>query len=276
MTNSAPPPSSSSSARVEIITLPISHFLKFDLEPQLISIINRGYNKPRFKYGVIDTPRVKKSLMDDFQIDLEMMDDVWVSLVFVLGKPGKETGTGKVEVKFDSKDSGSELTRKLIQKYPIGSLNFDNSSFSRETTETIDSIITKSTQKLHQILSSTTTTQIEFQILGTIAIKPYSTTIPQNYTITAYTSFYPRISILLFNHITKFAKHQLGAKKIWIDVIEEHDLVEFYDKLGFVFVERVTCKVDPVSKALVGEDGGLEGGIRANSDFHLVLMYLDL
>ncbi|GME84801.1 unnamed protein product [Ambrosiozyma monospora] len=274
MTNSAPPtqlpPSTSSPVNVEFITLPISHFLKFNLEPQLISIINRGYNKPRFKYGVIDTARVKEdggSLLKDFQIDEEIIDDTWFCLALATGT---ENGNGD-EIKFDSSDSGSQLTKKLIQKYPIGSLNFQNL-----TNTTSTSIIAKSTQLLQQILSSTTPQELEFQILGTIAIKPHSPTTSQTYAITAFTSFYPSVSSLLFTHITQFAKQQLHVEKFWIDVIEEHDLVGFYEKLGFVFIERVTCKVDPVTKALVGEDGGLEGGIRANCDFHLVLMYKDL
>ncbi|GME74452.1 unnamed protein product [Ambrosiozyma monospora] len=282
MTNSTNPTpfSATSSVKVEFITLPISHLLKLDLEPELISIINRGYNKPRFKYGIIDTPRVKSSLLKDFVIDENMMDDVWLCLALSLEPTTNVTGMGnvfdgsKTEVMFDTNDSGSELTKKLIQKYPIGTLNFDTKPTSTSnSTETTKSIITKSAQLLHKILLLTTPSQLEFQVLGTIVLRPYSS-IPRNYSLTAYTSFYPGVSTKLFTYITHFAKQQLGAKKLWIDVIEEHDLVGFYEKLGFVLVERTLCKVDPVSKILLGKEwAGLEDEIRANCNFHFVSIF---
>ncbi|KAG7691908.1 hypothetical protein KL933_002293 [Ogataea haglerorum] len=76
------------------------------LESALIDVINRGYNKPRYRYGVIDTPRIKHSLLRDLNIK-----DPEQSYLALFLAPKSDT-------LIERDDTAAEATNKFISKFP--------------------------------------------------------------------------------------------------------------------------------------------------------------
>ncbi|KAG7857726.1 hypothetical protein KL939_002982 [Ogataea angusta] len=76
------------------------------LESALIDVINRGYDKPRYRYGVIDTPRIKHSLLRDLNIK-----DPEQSYLALFLAP-------KSDLSIEKDDSAAEATSKFISKFP--------------------------------------------------------------------------------------------------------------------------------------------------------------
>ncbi|KAG7817361.1 hypothetical protein KL928_004096 [Ogataea angusta] len=104
------------------------------LESALIDVINRGYDKPRYRYGVIDTPRIKHSLLRDLNIK-----DPEQSYLALFLAP-------KSDLSIEKDDSAAEATSKFISKFP-------EVSFSAHVSQLDDYL------------------DIESRILGTVGVK---------------------------------------------------------------------------------------------------------
>lgn len=213
------------------------------IEKQLIEIINRGYDKPRFKYNVIKTPRVKYSLIDDFGVK----DPTDIYLMICVAPT-----TGRL-VKVDPEDNAKMVTEKLQRSYP-----------------TVD--LTNMTQStdLSQILDP----ELSSRVLGTIACRIYDEKHGKDREITAFTSFYRGVGSQLMSHMVEFCKEKLDCDRLWIDVISEHELREYYERQGFVLQSVEYCPIDPETGLMAGMT--LEDGLRAAQDFHVDVMSRDI
>ncbi|VEU22506.1 DEKNAAC103713 [Brettanomyces naardenensis] len=229
-----------------IFIAPLSQWLT--LEETLTTVLNRGYNKPRVKYGVLLTPRIKYGIVKDF--DLKAVDDAQFAIC--LAPQSSDI------VKVDSADDSTATTSKIIRSFPLGSLDLSNIDTS-ESLETVFKAFEDGT--------------LQSRILGTICVKKFRD-LESELEITGLTSFYPGLSPKLMDFMEVYSKNKLKTKTLWVDAIEEHDLLPYYEKLGFLFVSRVTCKIDPETRLVKGST--LEDGILAAKDFHVILMKKDI
>ncbi|ODV85555.1 hypothetical protein CANARDRAFT_28331 [[Candida] arabinofermentans NRRL YB-2248] len=232
---------------VDVIVLTITQALS--LEQQLISILNRGYNKPRYKYGLILSPRMKHSLLQDLIITDP--DNSYITLCLA---PKTDDNSPLISSNIDA----STLTSKLIEQYPIGTLSFENINL-------INGLQVH--DKLEELKSDN---NLEFRVLGTIGLKKYNNKLDE-FEVTAFTSFYPKVAKLLMSVTDSFAKNNLKANYLWVDVIVQHDLVEYYQQYGYVFIKEIECKIDKNTNHVIGSNE-LETGVMATNDFKLALL----
>ncbi|QPG73638.1 hypothetical protein FOA43_000950 [Brettanomyces nanus] len=213
-----------------------------------VTVINRGYDKPRFKYGVILTPRVKHDLSKDFLI--EAAEEAFLAICL-------SPQTDHLNP-IRNTDDGSTATKKLLESYSLGSLDFTEMEYSDD---------------LDLVFEAYRKNELQSRILGTICVKNYQG-LKDEKEVTGFTSFYPGLSAKLMEFMACYCKDQLRVAKLWVDIIEEHNLKEYYEKLGFFFISRETCHVDPITHNMLGKS--LEDGIKASRDFHVALMERDL
>ncbi|KAH3663853.1 hypothetical protein OGAPHI_005256 [Ogataea philodendri] len=211
----------------EIVVISLDQ-LTSTVEDVLIRVINRGYNKPRFRYGVIDTPRIKNSVLRDLSI-LEV-ENSYLALFLA----------PKTELTVVEDQDAQSLTRMFVNEWD--SLEFDGTY-----SDQLDS------------------DGLEARIVGTVGVKKTGS----EYELTALTSFYPKLSTTLLDFMHGFCK-RLGAPKTVVDVIYEHELVDFYEKHGYCTTKRTRCEIDPQTGYVKGTR--LEDGIRATRNFVLVEM----
>ncbi|CDK24435.1 unnamed protein product [Kuraishia capsulata CBS 1993] len=209
------------------------------LEEGLIRVINRGYDKPRFKYNLIKTPRIKVGLVRDLK--LTDTRESYLGVVYVKTHEGVENG-----------HDASSLTSQFMALGQFDLAHIKPTGTFFELSETL----------LKEYETGKTC------ILGTIGIKPYKS-VASSYELTAFTSFYPRLGEVLINQIESLAK-KLGAKNIFASVITDHFLVDYYAKHDYIVETRVLCKVDPQTGFVISDD--LEDSIEASKDFELALL----
>lgn len=230
-------------------------------EDLIIHTLNKGYNIPRFNFNIITTPRIKHSLSEDLCI--EPADQSFAIFCFVDGK------TENADIVIDADeliDDGGITKKKLLNLYPIGSIN--SKSFRTEYDITVPNLNDIQECKLPANDDGGFTNRF----LGMACLKPYhhGTENDTSYELTGFISFYPRIGSKLIKQVEDFARNILHAKRIWVTAIEEHLLRSMYDKFGYDFVERVHVPLCGEEGAV--EDKHLENDIGASQDFHLEVM----
>jgi len=225
-----------------IFVAPISKWM--GIEKLLTRVINRGYDKPRYKYNIILTPRIQDGLIQDFVID---DNDNAIFALCVIPASSRN-------IQVEEKDDKNAVTKKLIRNYPIGNLNLEGLQVETNVT---------------QLLTDSSLKTLEGRILGTVCLKNYSSD-KHGLEITGFTSFYPKLSPQLLKFVKIYSYEQLKAQKLWVEVIQEHDLVPYYEKQGFTLLDTILCVVD--TKTQQSSDQPLEDGIKASRDFHVALM----
>ncbi|OUM51630.1 hypothetical protein BVG19_g741 [[Candida] boidinii] len=245
-----------------------------NFQNRLAKLLNIGYNKPRFRYGVIETPRIKKGIISDLQIDSENLDKNYAFITYLPYTLNNDDST-IIETEEQINDFCSEskdckrFTNNLIDIQPVGSLElseFETDYITGdEAIHEVENLIVRDLKKFEE------------NFLGTVSIKNINTADePLKYEVTAFVSFYPKIGGKLMSLMEKFTSDVLNIRKMHLDVILEHDLQDYYESLGYKLVETVILKVDPVSHQLISDDTPLEGGVMASQDFSIGIMIKDI
>lgn len=193
-----------------------------NIQSKLVQIINKGYDKPRYKYNVIKTARIKYSLGLDLEIEDKKGTFLGICLHPTLGW-----------TKNDGMYTSSDIDCEYI----------DDNSFD----------ITDDMFK---------------QVIGSVGVKPHGT---DGMELTALTSFYPKIGPALVSAIETYIESMIPAcRKLYAHVITDHELVPFYEKLGFKVMETMLIEIDPQTGRMVGNL--LEDGIELSRSFELAWM----
>ncbi|CAI4037143.1 hypothetical protein SMKI_02G0050 [Saccharomyces mikatae IFO 1815] len=168
----------------------------------LYTTINRGYDVPRFKYGIIVSPRVHslETLFNDLGFDKNIERSLFYLLLNdpVLAYPNFYENFEQFRC-----EANEDLP---LRTYYIPKFQFLAYAFDSE------------------------------HVLATIGYKPNN---KESYEITGFTSMGNGCDIKLFNysvvHMMRFHK----CKRLVADIIMEHDLLGYYEKkLGFVEMQR--------------------------------------
>lgn len=201
----------------------------------LADIINAGYDKPRFKYNIVLTPRITSA--ESFLQSLGMDSDPSNSLLFLAVN---SSGISGIDTTVDHKDH--------IQ--------------------------------WHTLLSETLVQEIPSScVIGTIGYHPYSTTsLGNQYEVTAFTSFAQGIGKTLLQATIRYCKilPQMNPIDAFIaKVFVEHELVPYYQKLGFQEIDRIL-----VTKASLiypeHSKASLEDSIQVSRDFNIAILTFPL
>lgn len=223
-----------------LFVAPVSKWLPY--EETLVSVINRGYDKPRFKYGVVLTPRINCGMLTDLVIDKPEQAYMMVCLA-----PKGAHG-------IKATDSASTVTEKLISSYPTGKFDMAN---------------IRTCDDLDEISKAAGDGTLESRILGTVCVKECKDR-ENTGELTAFTSFYPKLSPILLENIDSYCLKNTRFKHFYLEVIEEHELVPYYRKQGFELMGEEECAVDPETHCMVSDP--LEEGFRASRNIHLAKM----
>ncbi|ODQ79278.1 hypothetical protein BABINDRAFT_167798 [Babjeviella inositovora NRRL Y-12698] len=213
--------------------------------PQLLQIINKGYDKPRYNYGIILTARVKNGLVPDLQLKPGSFLSLLVS-PDVGARAALQQSTGKADV--GSWDVPGKFTCSDIQTRVVQADDWP---------------------KLALALPN---------VVGTIGLKPYSDHAME---ITALTAFQGAVGKMLLLHAETIVKDkelveqlavQTGVSQFVTTVIADHDLVAYYAKFGYMVDRQAVISQSDVET----NSTSLEDGVCATADFTLVYMHKDI
>lgn len=201
-----------------------------DVLSSLAEILNEGYNGPRFKYNVVLTPRISNP--DVLVTELGMREHAGRSLLFVAIRPEH-------------------------------CLTYDT------TVKSVAGL------EWHTPTATTFDTPLERDhVLGMIGYHPYEpASNAAHYEITAFVSFARGLGRTLARETMKYCASipgTLGTITAFVArVIVQHELVSYYDSLGFQEVDRVTVFKTPPP----GDDSTrLESTLQSACDFDLAIM----
>lgn len=173
-----------------------------DTKYSLYTTINRGYDVPRLKYGIVVSARVHslETLFSDLGFDKNIEKS---SFYLLLNDPALAYPTFYENFEQVKGETNEDLS---LPTYYIPKFQFLTDAFNSE------------------------------HVLATIGYKPNN---KESYEITGFTSMGNGCGIKLFNssviHMMRFHK----CKRLVADIIMEHDLLGYYEKkLGFVEVQR--------------------------------------
>lgn len=193
-----------------VIFLPIKVLLRAtdQTKQSVFEVINRGYDIPRFKYGIILSSRLKSvnHLFSDLGFD---------------------------------KNEENCFMYLLVKDVDLALPNFHHSFRKIEEVST-DHLPVYYSPKFDAI-----DTPLDIsRVLATIAYKPNGN---DRYEITAFTSSAKGCGIKLYNYsiLHMQAQTHLSCKRLLAHVVMEHDLVGYYEKkLGFKEIDRFLFKND--------------------------------
>ena len=251
---------------MELIILPRCWF--FEGSPTkfapLQKLINKSYDKNRYKYDIIKSLRIKTptSLLSD----LCFTNDDEISIFMLLGPQDKFEKCSSSFVRDFAESSNLQDSFNCdIPQHLLDEFDFDESS------ELTVSIANPEFQLDNKDLA---------RILGTVGIRSYHSKEKTEPTIkelelTAFTSFMrnlgPKLLDLVVNKYLLDLYSQYDTILLHADVIREHNLVEYYSqKCGFNQEDRE----DVLIKSLGNFTGNefLEKGIVSSKDFHIAFI----
>lgn len=198
-----------------VIILPVTVLAQSSnaTKSSILEVINRGYDKPRFKYQIILNPRIKS--IDVFFSDLGFDKDQEECSLYLLVKDKDE----------------------LIPNFDdlFETLNVKEANYIGTTSYYYPKV-----DKLVEPFSTS-------NLLATIGYKPTDKGI---FEITGFTSFAKGCGVNLFNYSVAHIQREFYVRKLLANVVLEHDLVEYYErKLGFKETDRVLFKKGDKSSA---------------------------
>ncbi|CAH2350241.1 hypothetical protein CLIB1423_01S05666 [[Candida] railenensis] len=261
----------------ELVGIPNTWFSTADEESLriLTRIINKSYDKPRFKFGVIGSSRVKSP--QTFPSDFEISHKKPFVLYLLLG-PADRVKSTLSGVPRDFSVISQNITEAYDSDIPARFV--DDLSFDKHSDFSI-SIVGDDYRITNDILE---------RVIGTVGFKEYVSTGSEHVKeleLTSFTSFLknsgPHLlevvieKVLLrrteFDKLFGIDRNKLKSFKINGVVIKEHGLVKYYtSKCGFIEAakEDTLIEVDKDGN-LVGNE--LEDGIIAFKSFHLSYIY---
>lgn len=203
----------------------------------LTAILNYGYNKPRFHYGVITTPRIKQ-----FPGECLLM------------KPG----------------SGAFLVVLLADELPERPPFAQSTSASNTAAWDVPGTYVPPAEQTIQFATAEPVDHLLPRVLGSIGFKPAGDGVAE---ITGFTLCQKGVGRYLLTELDAWVANgtveRFGltspVRTILLVVIQEHDLVPYYSKFGYTVQSIDTVDVS-------GTSARLEGGVGATVPFHLAVM----
>lgn len=256
---------------LEIVFLPQLWFRSRKSFPNLSKLLNKGYDKPRLKYNIIQTPRIQSddSLLENLAVKPD--DEIGVFLLLGGEKEFELLKAQGVERSFDDDSIESAFQCDIPAEFAS---YFDLDKLSEAPVTVADESYDLSDQVVNRVLAS----------LGFRSYYKQSLATTKPFILTAYTSFIKNaasmfleyvLNVLLqdpkyFNalsntgDISKYERLSINA-----DCIVEHGLVGYYTtKCRFEATgEKVLVKVG----APIGGDASSASykAIQATRDFHI-------
>lgn len=241
---------------------------------KFLKIINKGYSKAMFKYGIIKTPRIKTSMsmLDNFRVHEN--DDFCILLLLGPEKQFEKLGLNhNYSRKFETpSDSWERSIDCDIPDEYLPQLSFNVDSDVKVTYYNSDEELTPS--------------QVN-RVLGSVGFKSYdgdlrsSNLSIKDIEITAFTSFMKRSApTMLEMAIKHFLKREnelvadftsLESIVLHADCIKEHNLVPYYvNCCSFKPSKKEDTFVDVHSAS---SSGVFEDNLEAYKDFHISYLY---
>lgn len=238
----------------------------------LKKVINKSYNKARFKYGIIKTPRInsKVSIYDNFRVQ----GDSEISILLLLGaeeqfkKFREEDNYFRA---FEPSFSWEEANDCNIPEKYLSQLVFNENTPVKLT---------------YYDLNEPFTAEQANRIIGSVGFKSYKGAEADSSTreleVTAFTSFMRRSApTMLELAIKHYLKLEGGPHKdlhgeyekvvLHAEVIKEHNLVQYYvNACSFEQADKPEVLIPIVSAA---NSGIFEDNLEAYQDFHICSLY---
>lgn len=224
-------------------------------DKRLSHTLNKGYNVPRYEFGIITTSRIKESHTAYEDLKVVPNDKCYAVFCFSDKDPDNE----EIIVNEDENIDDAHITKeKLLKLYPKGTI--DVTKWNIEYDQSID----KTSNKFLKFPDN-----FSNRFLGMGCIKPYHNSM-KTYELTGFVSFYPRIGSQLIKCIEEISISKLELETILAIAIREHLLNEMYEKFGYTFVESLLVKaVNDEDDENGVESEILEQGVKSTRDFHL-------
>ncbi|ABN67428.2 predicted protein [Scheffersomyces stipitis CBS 6054] len=246
----------------------------------LFQLLNKSYDKARFKFGIIKSTRIKKP--ESALADLSITPDRDVFLTILLGP---EDSFSKLKQRDDYERNFSVPSMSLSDSFDCDIPNEYLSHFP------IDDI-----EKDLKVTVASPDTNIESilgRALGTVGVRSIPDTSDKSIKhleLTAFTSLRRNLgpnlldvlinSCLLnddmFSRLLNDRLDQFSTIRLHLDCIREHGLVEYYSstcKFIRADQEDVRIQINENNRTI---GGPLEEGIIATQDFHIAFMHRDV
>lgn len=262
----------------ELIGIPVTWFKNGNCEnvAKLTKIINKSYDKVRFRYGRVGSQRI--SSHDTFLADLDISTTKPFVIFLFLGPP---------DVFVEARSEG--FKRNFSESFSVDDA-YDCDIVDPYATQLNDSERNIDTKFVGD--DFVITTDITNRILGTIGFKKYGVNSKsQDFELTTFTSFLRTSGPKLFHYVARnfFAeghpkfdelleirRSPRAEVRLHATIIKDHDLVPFYtNKCGFT----PSSKPDVLIKA--DEDSSLEeiearGGLLVAKAFRFAFLHKDV
>ncbi|KAG8204478.1 Biofilm-induced protein [Candida albicans P76067] len=260
----------------EVLALPYSWVHKDSVSSRfenLKHLINASYNKPRYRFGIIQSPRIKNNdtVLSDLAIDAN--DEICIYLLLGkkekfddLANEGYKRDLTKVATTFNQVFA-NDIPERYYSIFNLEDINTAKITFADSDFEFSDEI-------LNRCIAS----------VGLRSFHGKAKPATKDFELTAFTSFMRNTAPVFLDFIInqclldseRFEKISFQGSLndfqtiiIHADVIKEHGLVEYYTKkCSFTksSQEDILIKVDNGQKV---DNGVLEKGILASKNFHL-------
>lgn len=241
----------------------------------LRQLINRSYDKPRYKFGIIQTPRIKTvdSLLNDLSIGID--DEICIYLLL-----GSQTIFDKLETYHgyirDFSKEATNVEESFQCDIPADFYHFFN--LDRLDSEVSVQVVDDDFELDHNVLR---------RVIASVGMRSFhgeSDPKSKDFELTSFTSFMrntaPRFLEYVINECLldperfgllsrKGNLHDFESITLHADVIEEHNLVPYYvQNCGFEKSNKQSIKLT-IDENKRAASGVLEDGILASRDFHI-------
>ncbi|KAI5969508.1 hypothetical protein CANMA_001576 [Candida margitis] len=256
---------------LEIVFLPSPWFRARCSFPNLAKLLNKGYDKPRLKYNIIQTPRIRNS--ESLLENLAVKPDDEIGIFLLLG--GEKEFAALKERGFERDFNDDSVESALECDIPPEfSSYFDLDMLNTAQVTIADTSYDFNEKKLNRVIAS----------LGFRSYYKNSNQTTKPFILTAYTSFVKNAAskflefvlkellvdpkyFNVLSHTGDIAKY--GRLSIHADCIVEHGLVGYYTK---------KCSFEATGEKVLVQVGASIGGdassasykaIEASRDFHI-------
>lgn len=228
-------------------------------EEDLIHVLNKGYNVPRYEYNIITTPRIKHSLVEDL---CAFREDQCYAVVCFANEDDNMPDLTEVICGEEEIDNAHITRSKLQRLYPELQLSAATTEYDVSLLPQLEAA-NRDTDSCRDLVFPD---HFHNRFLGMGCLKPHGG--PGGYELTGFVSFYPGVGSRVIAECESFAEDVLNAREIWITAIHEHQLQSMYEKWGYVFQQRLLVPVS-ADGDVKNIENGLENDVGASQDFHL-------
>ncbi|CAD1809851.1 hypothetical protein FOB58_002831 [Candida parapsilosis] len=256
---------------LEIVFLPAQWFQARTSFPNLTKLLNKGYDKPRLKYDIIQTPRIQSD--DSLLENLAVKSDDEIGVFLLLG--GEEEFKSLKEQGFERDFNDTLLQNAFDCDIPAEFASyFDLAKLTKAPVTIADASYELSDQIRNRVLAS----------LGFRSYYKKSAPTTKPFILTAYTSFIKNAASLLL----EFVLNELLQDPTYFNMLSNTGDISKYDRLsihadcivehGLVGYYTTKCRFETIGDKVHVQVGAPIGGdassasykaIEASRDFHI-------